>query len=102
MTKCDDKPTMPANAQAQLPLGNVRIGPEARKALTTEDIQLALSRHANGEWGNVSKRDAKENERALREGVRVMSTYRSNGGVKFWVVTKSDRSETAVFLPHEV
>jgi hypothetical protein len=34
-----------------------------------------LERHASGDWGEVPPEDARENERSLKYGWRVVSSY---------------------------
>ena len=39
-----------------------------------------LSRHATGDWGELSEDDRKENQFSLEKGFRLLSSYRSNAG----------------------
>jgi hypothetical protein len=71
------------------------------KQLTNLDVLAALGRHVRGDWGDVDDEDWQANERALTEGTRLLSVYRSGGGVKFWVITEWDRSVTTVLLPSD-
>jgi hypothetical protein len=79
-------------------LGNVVITPNALGQLTPADIQLGLQRHQAGDWGDLGEEDWKENDNALRTGLRLLSSYRSSGGVTFWIITEADRSATNVEL----
>src|SRR5688572_22162869 len=60
-----------------------------------------LCRHVSGDWGELCAEDIAENDRALREGSRLLSAYRTGKGVKFWIITESDRSVTTLLLPGE-
>lgn len=63
-----------------------------------------LLRHGAGDWGDVCAEDAEENERALRLGNRILSSYTVGEGdvvVKVWILTEADRSATTVLLPEE-
>ncbi len=63
-----------------------------------------LDRHASGDWGEVPPEDARENERSLKHGFRVMSVYEVNprgASVRIWCITESDRSSTCLLLPSE-
>ena len=60
-----------------------------------------LLRHLHGEWGDLCAEDRRENERALRVGSRLLSTYRTRTEEKLWVITAGDRSATTLFLPEE-
>jgi len=54
-----------------------------------------------GDWGELTQEDIDENNRALKEGCRLLSAYRSTNRVKFWIITEWDRSVTTVLLPSE-
>lgn len=83
-------------------LGKTVATPGALNAL--EEIQenpmTLLSRHANGDWGNMDDDDKELNNDALIHGGRIFSSYIVND-VKFWVITEADRSSTCVLLPEE-
>jgi hypothetical protein len=59
-----------------------------------------LARHATGDWGELCAFDRRQNEIALREGLRVLSSYETTAG-RVWVITEADRSVTTVLLPEE-
>ena len=82
-------------------LGKTVSTPGALDALTWDDILSSMSRHVNGDWGDVCREDWEENEFSLREGFRLLSVYRAANGTKFWVITEADRSVTTVLLPRE-
>jgi hypothetical protein len=99
MNDTDDKTKRrPARA---VQLGATMLTPGAQEALTNEDVLSALSRHSRGDWGDVCDADREENELSLREGFRLLSTYRAANGTKFWVITEADCSLTTVLLPEE-
>ena len=60
-----------------------------------------LSRHVAGDWGQVDKADASENELSVKEGFRILSAYTLKSGTKIWIITEADRSSTCVLLPSE-
>jgi hypothetical protein len=41
------------------------------------------------------------NDRALRDGGRLLSAYRTARGTRLWVITEADRSSTCILLPEE-
>lgn len=82
-------------------LGKLFITPGAMKQLSPMEVLEALGRHARGDWGDVGEEDREENEFSLREGFRLLSSYRSRNETKFWVITEHDRSVTTVLLPEE-
>ena len=60
-----------------------------------------LIRHKNGDWGELDPEDRRENERALRQGSRLLSAYATRAGDRLWVITEWDRSATTLLLPEE-
>lgn len=86
---------------AQFPLGRTVITRNALETLTHEDVLSGLARHASGDWGDLCPEDLKENELSLKKGFRLLSSYRSAAGVKFWIITEADRSVTTVLLPED-
>ena len=64
-------------------------------------MMLALVRHFSGDWGDVGPHDKAANDRALRNGNRLLSAYHAPDGTKFWIITEADRSVTTVLLPED-
>ena len=93
--------TTPATPRPKFPLGQIVATAQAMAALTREDIQLALQRHVEGDWGEVEKEDGEANEQGLLDGSRLLSVYESLAGVKFWIITEADPSVTTVLLPSD-
>ena len=60
-----------------------------------------VQRHLNGDWGEVCKEDAAENELSVKEGFRILSAYRTRLNVRIWIITEADRSATTILLPSE-
>jgi hypothetical protein len=88
--------------RAPLPLGRVVATPGALELLKEgkrHPFDL-LARHATGDWGELCAFDRRQNEIALREGLRVLSSYETTAG-RVWVITEADRSVTTVLLPEE-
>jgi hypothetical protein len=86
---------------ASFPTGIVVITPNALDQLTPADVQRGMQRHQAGDWGDLGEEDWKENDNALRTGLRLLSVYRSASGVTFWIITEADRSATALLLPDD-
>jgi hypothetical protein len=59
-----------------------------------------LVRHATGDWGELCAFDRRQNEIALRDGYRVLSSYDTPEG-RVWIITEADRSITTILLPEE-
>jgi hypothetical protein len=101
MNQGNGSPRSPGNAPPKFELGTLLITPAAQAALTSQDICTALGRHAQGDWGDVDAADKLENERSLREDLRLLSAYHTATGTRFWVITEADRSATTVLLPSD-
>jgi hypothetical protein len=74
---------------------------EALNAEGTNGLEL-LRRHVSGDWGELCADDRRENELSVKEGFRILSTYRlRRTGVKLWIITEAERSVTTLLLPSE-
>jgi hypothetical protein len=84
-------------------VGWILIAPGALVALveSQEDPRTFVSRHLEGDWGDVGPADWAENEYALRHGERLVSVYHTRHGRKLWVVTEANRYATTILLPHD-
>ena len=49
----------------------------------------------------VDKEDGAANDRALKDGERLLSAYVLDTGTKVWVITEWDRSATTILLPEQ-
>jgi len=87
--------------RSRFELGEFRLTASADKAISSHDIAVALSRHANGDWGDLSDKERAKNDDSLKNGGRLVSLYRNFNGVKFSIVTEADRSATTVLLPED-
>jgi hypothetical protein len=88
--------------RAPLPLGRVVATPAVLNLLGKSGghpFEL-LARHATGDWGELCAFDRRQNEIALRDGLRVLSSYEFLAG-RVWIITEADRSVTTVLLPEE-
>jgi hypothetical protein len=87
---------------APLPLGRVVATPGALRLLGKSGGHPFdyLARHATGDWGELCAFDRRQNEIALREGLRVLSSYDVPAG-RVWIITEADRSVTTILLPEE-
>jgi hypothetical protein len=81
--------------------GRIVATPGVREAVSEEVLSAALERHLNGDWGDVSGNDRAANERALRDGTRLLSVYHAPDKTKFYVITEANRSTTTLLLPSE-
>lgn len=86
-------------ARHRFTLGSIAATATALAATTNSEVMAALMRHVTGDWGEISREDALANENALIHSNRLLSTYRTTAGRKFWIITEADRSVTTVLLP---
>lgn len=85
------------------PLGQVVMTPGV--AALGIDPTPYIARHAAGDWGELDSFDRRQNDIALKEGLRLLSAYNVAAGdgetTRLWVITEWDRSVTTVLLPEE-
>ena len=60
-----------------------------------------LRRHAQGDWGDLEEDDKRENEFSLKNGFRLLSSYKQGDGEGIWIITEADRSATTLLFPDE-
>lgn len=82
-------------------LGLVVATRNAHETLSMSDITAGLTRHAGNDWGDVCESDWEANDNDVQDEGRLLSSYRSANGVKFWIITEWDRSVTTVLLPED-
>ena len=97
--------------EAKLSLGRTvmtrGIAEAIKKSFTFHSwIFTCLERHAAGDWGDLDSFDAVYNEKAVRTGERVLSSYVlpytiESGEEKIWIITEWDRSFTTVLFPSD-
>jgi len=64
-------------------------------------VHASLKRHARGDWGSLSPEDRELNDKALKDGSRLLSAYEHWKLPKIWIITEADRSVTTVLFPEE-
>lgn len=86
----------------KFPLGRIVATLGALKLLTEQGLTptMFIQRHANADWGNISREDWIANDQGLINGDRLLSAY-SLGQDRLWILTEADRSSTCLLLPHE-
>lgn len=89
------------SGQMKFGLGHIYITANALQVLTEEDTREALRRHMSGDWGDVGTEDWQWNNQALAHGTRLLSSYQSTKGQKFWIITEADRLQTTILLPED-
>jgi hypothetical protein len=91
------------NHQPLFPLGQIVATPGALEALNKAHQSPVefLARHAQGDWEEVCGEDRVLNDEAVKDGSRILSSYRTLLGTKLWVITEADRSSTCLLRPDE-
>ncbi|MBK9442339.1 MAG: type I restriction endonuclease subunit M [Comamonadaceae bacterium] len=84
-------------------LGKLVATPGAIELLKQHELSPFdyVSRHWQGDWGDLYAEDVEANQAALRYGTRLVSSYRIGDHDKLWVITEADRSSTTLLLPSE-
>ena len=84
-------------------LGHVVMTPGA--AALGVDFAPFLARHSQADWGDLDSFDKRQNDIAVKEGLRILSAYDvpvGNGETEhIWIITEADRSTTCVLKPSE-
>lgn len=79
---------------------------EALQAAGVSPLDL-LSRHAQGDWGDLSTKDQEANNQALVDGSRILSAYELPGqDQKVWIITEAvgddgQRASTCILMADE-
>ena len=102
-SKPSEQPTsgMPARKAWSVPLGELYATRNAVEQIPHHIMLLAIARHCGGDWGDVCAEDWQANDEAMTTGCRLLSSYCTPEGVKFWIITEWDRSVTTVLLPDD-
>jgi len=64
-------------------------------------VKNSLSRHSQGDWGDLCEEDIEENKLSLSNGYRLLSVYEEDTFPTIWIITERDRSATTVLFPDE-
>lgn len=93
----------PTASKALFELGQIVGTAGALQALDQADQQALdlIARHVTGDWGDVCEEDRNENEFSVPNGLRILSAYTLETGIKVWLITEADRSSTTILLPSE-
>lgn len=74
------------------------------EALENEDfekeIERAVKRYLNNDWGDLDEEDKAVNEYGLRVGERILGRYETSKGAVY-IITERDRSATTILFANE-
>ena len=91
--------------QPTLALGQIVVTAGAAILLqeARQEATEFLSRHEQGDWGDLSAYEKEAFDQGLAEGSRAIfiSAYPLKTGQTIWVVTNLHQGTTTVLLPHE-
>jgi hypothetical protein len=92
-----------STTNGRVPLGEMVATPRALQAIEAagQDAIGFLYRHQQGDWGDLSDDDKRENEFSVDKELRIFSAYYTAKGEKIWIITEADRSATTILLPSE-
>lgn len=96
-----DRPRDPLARAVLFDLGALYMTSGVQEAIPPSQVATALRRHAQGDWGTLGDEDRRANDRAIKDGGRLLSAYDAADGTRFWIITEADRSVTTVLLPSE-
>lgn len=79
-------------------LGHCVATPGAIHALEEagQGVWEYVSRHVQGDYGEVDAEDRQANEDAIKHGERILSAFTLRTGQRLYVITEADRSSTCV------
>jgi hypothetical protein len=94
---------LPCGVKPRFALGRLLATPGGLAALFVAETAPGelLKRHVEGDWGDVTLHDWRENEFSVDANLRLLSSYTLETKVRVWVVTEADRSMTTLLLPDE-
>lgn len=83
--------------------GELGITKGVAEQVPWKDVEHALQRHVQGDWGDTCEEDAAQNDWILTNNAkrRLFSVFSTSGDQTLWIITKADRSATTVTLPEE-
>lgn len=84
-------------------LGRVVATPNAMAELekANESAMPFIQRHHCGDWGNLCDDDKMVNNKGVKSGSQLLSSYFLSTGQEIWVITEPNRSVTTILLPEE-
>ncbi|MGU1255272.1 hypothetical protein ACSER3_11755 [Pseudomonas aeruginosa] len=95
----------PASAPLLFSPGQVVMTAAVSHLVETGQLNPAplLNRHLAGDWGTLDQEDWNTNQRALKFGDRLLSSYDIDAGgeSRLWIITEADRSSTTLLLPSD-
>ena len=87
----------------RFPLGVVYVTLAAMEALLRNEANLTqlLARHQGGDFGEMCYDDRQVNEKSIKAGGRVLSSYPLSDDTVLWIITEAGWQQTAVMVREE-
>jgi len=83
--------------------GRILITRDVLYVLSFDDIEKAFTRYKDCDWGDTDVQGKAMNDAAVEYGTdRIVATYRNAKGIKFYIFTEADQSETTIYLPGDI
>lgn len=81
--------------------GRIFATPAALEVIADAKVPIVdlLTRHIQGDFGDLSESDLQQNELAVTTGQRILSSYVLPNRQTVWLITEWDRSATTFLLP---
>jgi hypothetical protein len=83
-------------------LGAVVATQRVREVFSGPYLASCVTRHASGDWGDLTEKERRLNDVALEEGEPLVSFFRHPVGERgLFIITTAERSKTTILLPEE-
>lgn len=83
-------------------LGKILVTRAVRDQVAPIETLMCLGRHAECDWGDLCREDKDANDRALKEGSRLLSAYEpASVKRRLYIITEADRSHTTILFADE-
>ncbi|MGC4044734.1 MAG: hypothetical protein QM758_13155 [Armatimonas sp.] len=84
-------------------LGTIHLSVAAFEALVRNEAGLVelLQRHRTGDFGEMPYDDKQVNEKSIRQGGRILSSYPLEDGTVIWIITGAGWTTTSVMVREE-
>ena len=90
-----------AKSTMRFSLGSLYITAGAKESIPAKEVFAAIGRHLRCDWGDVGEQDWMLNDEACAGIGRLLSSYRTTSGIRFWIITDYGHEVTTILLPSE-
>lgn len=88
------------HAGPRFKLGRILATPSALEVIADARLSIVdlLIRHLRGDFGDLAESDREQNELAISNGQRILSSYVLVNRQTVWLITEADRYATTLLL----